>query len=276
MSGVFRHVSLVDSVLTSIDRHVAAHPPERGGGLLGPLGLPVITAFLPDPDAISTATTFRISPAFRRALNRIEETEPDLELKGIVHSHAKGAEHPSVDDLAAFTDCLRLTPWLGRYVTPIVTHQNQRTSDHQVLLPNGLLSVFVSVPTPLGTVEVRPARVQILPVGRDCTSLATALGTSASTPRTVDVEGVVHVTVVMRTAGLELTLLFPLLYPTQAPIVLAERTDEFDSGRSTLLDRFGIDHRHHRILPLPLTWDLTVPAESRLARALHAAPDPVW
>jgi hypothetical protein len=276
VSGVFRHISLVDSVLTAIDRHVAAHPPERGGGLLGPLGLPLITAFLPDPDGISTATTFRISSAFQRALTRIEETEPDLELKGIVHSHAEDGDHPSVRDLAAFTDCLRLTPWLGRYVTPIVTQENQRTSDHQVLLPNGLLSVFVSAPTPLGTVEVRPARVQILPVGRDCARLATALGASVSTLRTVDVEGVVHVAVVMRTAGLELTLLFPLLYPTQAPIVLAERTDEFDSSEPTLLDRFGVDHRHHRILPLPLTWDLTVAAESRLARALHAAPDPVW
>lgn len=276
MSGVFRHISLVDSVLAEIDRHVAAHPPERGGGLLGPLGLPLITAFLPDPDAISTATTFGISPAFQRALTRIEQTEPDLELKGVVHSHAEGRDQPSVGDLAAFTDCLRLAPWLGRYVTPIVTHQNQRTKDHQVLLPNGLLSVFVSAPTSLGTIEVRPARVQILPVGRDCTRLATALDASISTPRTVDVEGVVHVAVVMRTAGLKLTLLFPLLYPTQAPIALAERADEFDSGGSTLLDRFGVDHRHHRILPLPLTWDLTVPAESRLVRALHVAPDPKW
>ncbi|MET8777115.1 Mov34/MPN/PAD-1 family protein [Nocardia sp. NPDC004654] len=272
---MFRHISIVDSVLASIDQHVAAHPPERGGGLLGPLGLPLIASFLPDSNAISTATTFRASPLFQRMLSRIEEAEPNLELKGIVHSHAEGVDHPSRGDAAAFADSLRLTPWLGRFVNPIVTNQNRRTEDHQVLLPNGLMSVFVSELTPHGSVDVRPARVQILPVGRDCAKLATALGAQAFTPSTVDVEGVGYVSVVLRTVGLQLKLLFPLLYPIQAPIVLAERTDEFDSRTSTLLHRFGVEHRNDRILPLPLTWDLNVPAESRLARALHAAPNPV-
>ncbi|WP_278262227.1 Mov34/MPN/PAD-1 family protein [Nocardia sp. AG03] len=273
---MFRHISLVDSVLAAIDQHVAAPPPERGGGLLGPLGLPLITTFLPDLDAISTATTFRLSPAFQRALTRIEHDEPDVELKGIVHSHAENVNRPSAGDLAAFADSLRRTPWLGRYVTPIVTRENQRTGDHQVLLPHGMLSVFVAAPTARGAIEVRPARVQILPIARDCARLATALVASASAPRTVDVEGVVHVAVMLRTAELELTLLFPLLYPTQAPIVLAERRGGSDGGGSAMLARFGVDHRRHRILPLPLTWDLAVPAESRLARALYAVPDPMW
>ncbi|MGW5456007.1 Mov34/MPN/PAD-1 family protein [Nocardia sp. NPDC003979] len=257
---MFRHISIVDSALTAIDQHVAAHPPERGGGLLGPLGMPLITSFLPDPDAISATATFRFSVAFQRALTRVELVEPDLELKGIVHSHTEGAEHPSAADLVAFADCLRLTPWLGRYVTPIVTRQNQRTEDHHVLLPNGVMSVFVSTPTTLGAVEVRPARVQILPIGRDCARLAATLGASVSTPRTADVEGVVHIAVALRTDSLVLTLLFPLLYPTQAPIALAVRT---------------VDH-HHRILPLPLTWDLTVAAGSRLVRALDTVADLSW
>ncbi|MFC8043329.1 hypothetical protein [Nocardia sp. NPDC057353] len=252
---MFRHVSILDTVLTAIDHHVAAPPPERGGGLLGPLGLPVITAFLPDPDAASGP--FRLSAAFQRALTRVETAEPDLELKGIAHSRSGAVGLPSS---AAVADSLRLAPWLGRFVDVIVTGGNRRAEEHEVLLPNGLMSVFVAEPTSAGTVDIRPARVHIVPVGRDTARLAAMLGAGVSPPTTLDVEGVGFVRALVNTAEFELQLLLPPLYPVQAPLVLVMRGTMFDSAPPAA-----------RAFPLAVHWDLTVPAEVRLEHAVRVA-----
>lgn len=265
---MFRYVALVDRVLESIDEHVAAHAPERGGGLLGPIGLPVITAFVPDPAAAATSATFRTSPGFQQTLHRIESANPNLELKGIVHSHPGTMSHPSAGDSLAFADSLRLAPWLGRFVNPIVTSENRKAKPHEIRLPSGMMAVYVSELRTGGKVDIQPAQVQVLPVGRDTDRLAAMLGATASPIVTVDIDGVVYISVVIGLTGLELKLLFAPMYPFQAPIVLAERTGTLGQQAAALLRRFTPSLSPGEIVPMAIDWDLAVPEELRLEHAL--------
>jgi len=56
-----RFVVFTDDVLDEIERTVAAHRPERGGALLGPVGQPVVTQFLHDTAAATSGSTDRKS-----------------------------------------------------------------------------------------------------------------------------------------------------------------------------------------------------------------------
>jgi hypothetical protein len=243
-----RLVMIVDVVLDTIEREVSANPPERGGGLLGPIGLPVITAFLPDPHAPPAEVAFRASPAFLRALAAIDNVDSNLELKGILHSRPGTMSCPSGGDTIAFADSLRLAPRLSYYVNPIVTRQYRRPERHELLLPSGIMSVYVSERVTSGRVQAHPAQARVLPIGRDITRLAAVLGGEASPLGTVNVDGMVYVSAAIELGDRELKLLFAPMYPFQPPIALVRR----GSG----------------IVPKPISWDLTVPEQARLESAL--------
>src|SRR3954470_15587309 len=118
---MFRSVVFVDDVLADIERDVAAHQPERGGALLGPVGQPVISRFLPDPQAVTSDITYQPSRALQLAVTQAERSDRNVELKGMLHSHPGGMDHPSSGDRIAIADSLHGAPWLGRFVSPIVT-----------------------------------------------------------------------------------------------------------------------------------------------------------
>ena len=264
-----RAVVIVDEVLDTVEREIASYPPGRGGGLVGPIGLPVITAFVPDPQ-VATGAAFRASSAFREALTMIQNADANIEFKGILHSSPRATSNPSGDGVNVFADSLRLAPWFGRYVNPIVTHQYRRPERHEVLLPSGIMSVYVSERIAVGRAGVYPAQVQVLPIGRDVTRLAVVLGGRVSPLGTVDVDGMVFVSYVVQAGGFELNLLFAPTYPFQSPIVLVE------SGSAAARSGLPITTMpDHRIISIPISWDLAVPERSRLEYALRVLKDGV-
>jgi hypothetical protein len=257
-------VVIVDEVLGLIEQEIAAHPPGRGGVLLGLVGLPVITGFVPDPEE-AAGVAFCAPPAFGRSAASIANAT--LELKGTLRSDSGPMSYSFGSDAMAFGDGSRPAACLSRYVDLIVTAHYRRPIRHEVLLPSGVISVYVSELFAGGAVEVRPAQVQVMPIGRDIARLASALGGEASPLGTIDVDGMAYVSAVVRLEGLELTLLFAPTYPVQSPIVLVENCGH-GVGTSATRGPLDIAVPDHGIVPVPISWDLTVPEQSRLEYAL--------
>lgn len=280
-----RFVAITDIALGDIERRVAARRPERGGALLGPVGLPVVTRFVFDAHATTSGSTFRPSGKLQEAVRNIERNQPDLELKGILHSHPGGMNHPSSGDRIAFADSLRGAPWLGRVVVPIVTCGTRASHSHELQLPSGVISVFVAEPTWGGEVDLQPARVHVIPAARDTASLASLMSGQATAHGTVEVEGVIYLSSGVTLPGLDLHVLLPQDYPTQAPLLLAAVTGDTagvsapaavpDGPGRWLLESLG-NPAPGTTVAVPLTWDLAVPDAGRLSHAIQArlpAPD---
>ena len=58
-----REVVFLAGVIAEIEKEIAAYAPERGGLLVGPIGVPVVSSFVPDPEAAATSVTY--SPSGR-------------------------------------------------------------------------------------------------------------------------------------------------------------------------------------------------------------------
>lgn len=267
---MFRYVAITDKALADIDKQVAAYRPERGGALLGPVGMPVVTRFVFDQQAMTSGSTFQASPNLQARVSRIERAERDLELKGMLHSHPGGMNHPSSGDRVAFADSLRGAPWLGRYIVPIVTCGTVAAEPHEVQLTHGTISVYVSEPRAWDDrVTLKKASVQVLPVARDAAALARVLGGQPAPHGTIDIDGGVYLSAGVAAPGLDVHLLLPAAYPTQAPLLLATVTGKPGQRASRFLAGFGIDAWDSATVWVPLTWDLDVPEESRLLRAVR-------
>lgn len=270
---MFRYVAVTDEVLADIDRQVAAHHPERGGALLGPVGMPVVTRFVFDSQASTSRSTFQASRHLQAMVAHIERNDRDLELKGMLHSHPRGMNHPSGGDRIAFADSLRGAPWLGRYIVPIVTCGTEASKPHEVQLASGTMSVYVSEPSSWdGPVSLQPASVQVLPVARDVAALAGALGGSPTPRGTVEIDGVVYLSAGVASPGLDVHLLLPATYPTQAPLLITTVTGDLDQSGGQFLEALGIAAAPGETVWAPLSWDLGVPEPARLLHAVSPRP----
>jgi molybdopterin/thiamine biosynthesis adenylyltransferase len=209
-----------DWVLRAIDAEIAARPPERGGALLGPRGRPFVTAFAPDPDATTTSSSFRPSRALAA---RVKELERDalLELKGIVHSHPRGFDHPSDQDARELATGLRLNGHMACYLAPIVTEHDGGDLDvHELPLTGAKISFFAAWRTGSGSAEVRTTRARLVPLAGDLERLSRALG--GGTPEVFAADlglGTLAGARAVVDRG-ELLVLAHELYPTMPPIVL--------------------------------------------------------
>ena len=270
-----REVAFHDSALTHINDFIAAYPPERGGALIGPVGQPVVSAFLPDPHASVTGVTYTPSPELRHLVAQTERANSTLELKGIIHSHPGGYDHPSGGDHRAFADTLQKAPWLGRGIFPIITAQVRAADDdrHRVLLDAGIMSVYVAEARVGGVVQVEPARPRVIHFQRDVTLIARRLGASVESVGThIDVDGALYAGASLRDDTTEVTALFPLLYPTAPPLILLTRRAE-SKGTSQLskLAASVASDSESRTVALPLAWSLNVDERDRLAASLDGA-----
>jgi molybdopterin/thiamine biosynthesis adenylyltransferase/proteasome lid subunit RPN8/RPN11 len=268
---MFRYIAFTDTVLASVERDVAAHPPERGGALLGPVGMPVITRFLYDAQAATSGATFKPSRGLQAQVARIEQQDRTVELKGILHSHPDGMDYPSGGDHYALADSLRGAPWLGRFVAPIVTHSTRASAPHEVALPSGIMSVYISELVSSGRVDVQGAQVHVLPVTRDIMALARTLDGKPLPRGSVDVDGVIYLSAGIELPGLDLQLLLPANYPMQAPLVLAVIDRPLDEPGRRLLESFGVEVPGSGAVALPLKWDLSVAETERLTCCFHEA-----
>jgi len=262
MAIAVREVVFHDGVLDLIDAAIAAHEPERGGILLGPIGIPVVSEFIPDPEAAATSTTY--SPS-RQVGARVDlATRGDVEVKGIVHSHPGGMDHPSGGDRGSFASWMSRMPWIPFLITPIVTVSAYRRGNapHKINLAHGEISVFIAEKRANNQVAVMEAAPRVLPLSRAICDVGSVLGAVPSNaPVTyVPVEGHPYASTTLTDGSSgTITLLVPYAFPLQAPLILAPST------------------QRHRFQPnadataLPLVWDITIPEEQRLAHALSQA-----
>ncbi|WP_242342243.1 ThiF family adenylyltransferase [Anaeromyxobacter terrae] len=250
---------ILDAVLRALEEEIAAHPPERGGALVGPRGVPLVTQLVPDPEGAATAASYRPSRALDARVKALERQD-GLELKGIVHSHPPLLDAPSAQDVAELAEGLRLNGHLSTYLAPIVTRcePGDRVAPHALALAAGKVSFFGAWRAGEGHAAVRPMRVAVVPLLRDAQRLARALGGEVAGLPVVDVaeagDAALPAARVIA-SGLELLVVVGDGYPALPPLVLATPA----GGETEQLE---------------LAWPLGVAEEDRLAAAVRAVVIP--
>lgn len=251
-----REVIFHDNVIEQIDAAIAAFRPERGGILLGPIGVPVVSLFIADPDAAATNVTY--TPSHQVGLQVAEaERAGAVEVKGIIHSHPGSMDHPSLGDHRSFGNWMARMPWIPFLITPIVTvGQHARGgAPHKVTLTNGEMSVFVAESRPGSAIHQSTATPRILDITGAVATIAEALEAIPSGQPVVYVPVEGHPfasTSLARPDGKPITVLLPSTFPLHAPIILAPPPEPGDTDA----------------VALPLAWDLNVPDGERLVQAL--------
>lgn len=248
---------LADWVLRAVDAELGGHPPERGGALLGPRHRPLLTLFVPDPEAVTTSATYEPSRALDTRVKDLERLSA-LELKGIVHSHPPRLDEPSRQDALELAEGLRRNVHLAFYLAPIVSGgHGAELEDHELPLRSGKLSFFAAYRTRDGGAEIRPLRVTLVPLLRDLEAAARLLGAGAGVPEVSLSDagsGPVLAGRLRLADGVELRLHASEHYPALPPLVSLAAEGEVP-----------------RALDLP--WSLAAPAEGRLLAALRTVVD---
>jgi molybdopterin/thiamine biosynthesis adenylyltransferase/proteasome lid subunit RPN8/RPN11 len=249
-------VRVLDAVLRAIEAEIGAHPPERGGALVGPRDVSLVTELVPDPDGATTSSSYRPSRALDARVKALEREE-GLELKGIVHSHPALFDAPSAQDAVELVEGLRCNGHLARYLAPIVTRGSPggELGWHERALPSGKVSFFAARRTRGGGTDVRPERVSIVPLQRDVERLADELRGRSGGVTVVDVGDAALPAGRVLAGELALLVVAGDGYPALPPLVLA-----------TLAD--GATEQ------LPLAWPLEAPEDERLVRAVRGAVVP--
>lgn len=248
-------LALGDWVLGDLEREVAAHLPERGGALLGPRLRPLVTRFLPDPEAAASGASWAPSRALDAAVKALE-AEQGLELKGVAHSHPPGLDRPSEQDLRELAEGLRRNGHMPCYLAPVVTRGPAgELAPHELPLPSGKLSCFAAWRAPEGKARILPFRPRLLPLQRDLLRLAAHLGAGAPAFLEADAgAGLAPAGQLRLPGGVDLMVLAGEHYPALPPVLLAT------SGGETQ--------------QLQVPWRLGTPEEERLLEAARAVLTP--
>ena len=244
-----------DWVLGDLEREIAARPPERGGALLGPRGRPLVSRFLPDPDAVASGASWAPSRALDAAVKVLERDE-GLELKGVVHSHPPGLDHPSEQDVRELAEGLRQNGHMACYLAPVLTRgEAGELAPHELPLPSGKLSCFAAWRGPEGSARVLPLRPRVLPLRRDLERLARELG--GGDVATLDADpgcGLVPAGRLRLPGDAELLVVAGEHYPAMPPVLLLTLGGKTEQ--------------------LQLPWRLDHPEEERLLRAARTVVSP--
>ena len=242
-------VRVLDSVVRSIEERIAAHPPERGGALLGPRDCAVITHFLHDEEAETTATTYSPSRALNERVKDLERRTA-LEFKGLIHSHPGGLDHPSAQDARELGIGLHLNGHMGGYLALIVTGgPAAEVHCHEIVLPSGKLSCFKAFRGPRRTASVVPSAVEVIPVLGHLERLSHEYGGQAPEEFLTDVGAGPMPAGRIQLDGIEVLVIASTLFPAVPPIVLVTP----EGGETE---------------QLPIAWPLAVPPEDRLLSAV--------
>jgi molybdopterin/thiamine biosynthesis adenylyltransferase/proteasome lid subunit RPN8/RPN11 len=244
-----------DWVLGELEREVAAHPPERGGALLGPRGRPLVSRFLSDPEAAASGASWAPSRALDAGVKLLERDE-GLELKGLVHSHPTGLDRPSEQDARELAEGLRRNGHMPCYLAPVITHGDaMELASHELGLPSGKLSCFAAWRGPEGAARILPFRPRVLPLRRDLERLALELGGSAVSILDADPGcGLVPAGRLRLPGDVELLVVAGEHYPAMPPILLVTQGDDSEQ--------------------LQLPWRLDDPEDERLVRAARTLISP--
>lgn len=133
---------IYDTVLEQIKKDIGNHRPERGGALLGQPGKAIVSKFIFDSTALTTASTYSPSRRLNQLVKETEENE-GLEYKGIIHSHPGKLDQPSGQDISELSTGLRLNPHMPFYLVPIVTLNNiDLLEDHELAVGKTKISFY--------------------------------------------------------------------------------------------------------------------------------------
>ncbi len=240
-----------DKVVSEIAEIIAAHPPERGGALLGFIGRPFVTRFLFDGYARTTQVSYQPSKKLIEKVKDVEINE-DLELKGIIHSHPGGMDYPSGQDERELKVGLEINTHMPFYLAPIVTNsfRAQNLDYHELQAGSGKISFYAAHRLRGNKVQVKRVPVILVPMQQDLIRICNSFGSSQPPETFVTNFGAVQMPagkVVLE--GLELLFLFTEYYPAVPPILLI--TVE------------GSDTEQ-----VSLHWNIQTPAEDRLFEAV--------
>lgn len=251
-----REVVFHDSVIEQIDSLIAAFRPERGGILLGPIGIPVVSKFIADPDAAATNVTYTPSRQVGITVSEVESSS-NVEVKGIIHSHPGSMDHPSSGDHQSYANWMARMPWIPFLITPIVTVGGYARggAPHKIGLSNGEMSVFVAEGRANNAVQLFTVTPRVLKITSAIANIAEALNATLSDAPVVyiPIDGHPFASTSLKGSdGEPITVLLPYTFPLQAPMILVSRSRASESVAAAL----------------PLAWDLNVPDDERLVRAL--------
>ncbi len=226
--------SITDEALDLVEQHVARHLPERGGALITTRDSRFVVDFVVDPRP-GEAVNYWHSDALRELLDSYRRRHPRRRYAGTLHSHPGGYAEPSGPDHVAFATTLAENPTVRESLFPIVVGACRSElgrvlrlgTDHLVDLPSGTLAGYSAVPLGAG-VEVRPAPLHVVPLRAHADAVARELAArtgaevTAGVTAEIEVEGrfLPSVTLAATERG-PVTLVFPEVYPTQAPMVLS-------------------------------------------------------
>lgn len=164
-----------DTFLDQVAKSVGMLPVETGGAILGDYTSGVITRFIFDAHAETTAASYTPSRRLGDVVNQAEQ-ESRLQFKGIVHSHPGDFDVPSGPDASAFLQGLTENPELSRFLAPIVTFQPGEDRDNKIPLPGGgWITFYVAMRDGRNNVRIERTMPDIIHFGRDCRALSTIL-----------------------------------------------------------------------------------------------------
>lgn len=269
---------ILDTILDEMATAIAAHAAERGGALLGPIGIPAVSRFLFDPTAQTTSVTYSPSRELAAQVQEIERLE-NLEYKGIVHSHPGTLDRPSGQDERELRVGLELNPKMPFYLAPIITlHEPRHLKEHETALGGGKISFFAAHRAQ-ASANIQPMSIEVLtgealeqrqplphpipqttqPMKHHIENLRERLGGGEPEFFATELEGVtLAATRLPLEGGLELLFLCGEGYPVAPPLLLAT-----PQGGDTE--------------QVPLEWKIETPADERLSEAVSqvfAAPGP--
>jgi proteasome lid subunit RPN8/RPN11 len=242
---------ILDDVLDQVHNQILVHPPELGGALLGPPDQSIITKFILDDDAVNTTTLYTPSKELTHRIVEIESNE-NLELKGIIHSHPAGMNRPSGPDHAAVVNALKDNPHLTYFLLPIVNDVPCKAAEPKNILPlgHGKITWYVGRRMRKG-VKLIETQASVIPVQRDVSALLAMIGegeiVDGGIARIDDRE--VFVRRLELPGKTSIICMFGRDYPLSPPVVLSGCGD----GNT---------------VQLPLNWDMTCSSDDRFIAAM--------
>lgn len=243
--------TVFDTFLDQVADTIGCLPVETGGAILGDYTSGVVTSFIFDAHAETTAASYTPSRALGNVVIQAEQASR-LQFKGIVHSHPGNFDVPSGPDARAFLQGLSDNPELPRFLAPIVTfHPGEERDNKLPLRGGGWITFYVAMRHGKNDVRIERTMPDIIHFGRDCRAIATILG--RTTPTFLDGHNgdVPTVTAVISlTDDLELMLTADGSYPTNPPQAILHRISR------------------QRTTQLTLRWSAVASSDMRLIHAL--------
>lgn len=226
--------AITDDALARVAETVGRLRPESGGAMLGPRGSSLVSHFIFDKHAQTTGASYVPSEELGIAVNQAERTGGGLELKGILHSHPGGMNHPSSTDLASFESYLVSNPHLEDLAVVICTFSRETLRPNEIQLGDLRYSLFRAFRTGAGTALLRSEKPRVLPVEGLQRALLDALGPgwSATGTEAMVTDGTGALLFQLeKEARAQAIVVVPESYPGTAPVVHIE----LDTGSTSTL-----------------------------------------